>query len=76
MGHRRHHSREPDDSRAWRPSPLSPWRLLFADRYRRPTSWAERRQLRFRALFFVVIGVVLTLAVQAWAGKSGFHCPR
>lgn len=76
MAYKRRHPHESDESRAWRLSPLSPWRLVFADRYRRPTSWAERRQLRFRALFFIVIGVVLTLAVQAWANKSGFHCPR
>lgn len=76
MGYRRRNSHEAEDSRAWRLSPLSPWRLIFADRYRRPISWAERRQLRFRAFFFILVGVALTLAVQAWAGKVGFHCPR
>jgi hypothetical protein len=94
MAYRQTHRHDRDDAKAWRLSPLSPWRLIFADRYpwrlsplspwrlifadryRRPTSWAERRQLRFRALFFVVLGVVLTLAVQAWARKSGWVCPR
>ena len=64
------------DGPTWKLSPLSPWRLVFADRYRRPTSWAEKRQLRFRAFFFIVLGVAMTLAVQAWAGKSVWLCPR
>jgi hypothetical protein len=75
MRHRSPSYQDPHRPTPIRFSPLSPWRLLFADRYRRPVSWAEKRQLRFRATFFILVGVALTLAVQSWAGKSGFLCP-
>ena len=50
------------------------WHLFFA--VGRPRSWAERKNLRLRATFFLVLGVVLTLAVQAFVFGRWFNCPR
>ena len=47
------------------------WRLFFAVDVRPPKFFYERRRRRFRALFFLVLGVALTLAVQAAFGKLG-----
>jgi hypothetical protein len=52
------------------------WRLFFAVGYQRPRSWVERRQLRFRASFFFVLGVLLTLGVQYELGRWWFSCLR
>jgi hypothetical protein len=56
-------------------SPFRIWRLFFAVGFLRPRSWMERRQLRFRALFFVVVGALLVLGVQAALGGFGL-CPK
>ena len=50
------------------------WRLFFAV-VRPPKFFYERRRRRFRALFFLVLGVALTLAVQAALARQGF-CPQ
>lgn len=56
-------------------SPLSwLWHLFFA--VGRPRSWAERKNLRLRATFFLFLGVVLTLAVQAFVFGRWLNCPN
>lgn len=49
------------------------WRFIFA--VHRPRGWLERRQLRFRAVFFFALGVLAVLAVEAVLGRVGF-CPK
>lgn len=46
------------------------WHLVFA--VHRPRSWMERRQLRFRAVVFFLLGVFLTLGVEAYLKRLGY----
>ncbi len=60
---------------AHRPRPLLGrlWHLVFA--VHRPRSWLERRQLRFRATVFFLLGVLATLGVEAYLRRLGL-CVR
>jgi hypothetical protein len=62
-------ARETRPSRLW-----SLWHLLFSVDNKFIT-WQQRRHWRARALFFFLLGVILTLAVQAGLGRFGL-CPK
>lgn len=47
------------------------WRLFFAVDYNPPRNIFDVRRRRYRASFFFLLGVVVTLAVQAFLGKLG-----